>query len=210
MHGLFFDIGLGAGLAVACGLRPFLPLLLVGALARAHDLGVSFAGASYHFLQSGWWLLAVAGAMVLAYALQLTLRLSPTLGSRARAAGAAADPLAASLAGLGLGAGAVVFAGTLSAHGERVWPGLVGGILLAALGERVAGPVIAGARARLTERAVREALTLYLDLAALLAAVLVALLHPLGYVLIALFAWFAVRTRNRGDGKYAGLRILRR
>ena len=33
MNGLVFYIGLGIGLAVACGLRPFLPLLLAGALA---------------------------------------------------------------------------------------------------------------------------------------------------------------------------------
>jgi len=33
MHGIFFDIGLGMGLAAACGFRPFLPLLLAGALA---------------------------------------------------------------------------------------------------------------------------------------------------------------------------------
>ncbi len=35
MNGIFFYIGLGAGLAAACGLRPFLPVLLAGALASA-------------------------------------------------------------------------------------------------------------------------------------------------------------------------------
>ena len=72
------------------------------------------------------------------------------------------------------------------------------------------GPVIAGARARLRDRAAREALTVYLDAASLLLAALVALLHPLGYVAVALFAWFAWRRRARGGDKYAGLRILRR
>jgi hypothetical protein len=53
-------------------------------------------------------------------------------------------------------------------------------------------------------------LSLYLDAAALIAAALVALLHPLGYILAAALAWFAWRGRSRGDGKYAGLRILGR
>jgi hypothetical protein len=83
MNGTFFYIGLGAGLAAACGLRPFLPLLLAGALGSAHALGVSFAYAPYRFLQSGWWLLAVTLALVLAYAAQLLLGLTPTLDPRA-------------------------------------------------------------------------------------------------------------------------------
>jgi hypothetical protein len=211
MHGTFFDIGLGAGLAAACGLRPFLPLLLAGALASGGDLEVSFARSPFRFLQSHWWLLAVAVVLALAYALQLGLRLAPTSDSRAVGArGLAGSPLAAALTGLGMGAGAVVFAGTLDAHHDVWWPALIGGILLAGLAQIVAEPLIAGARARLADRAAREALTIYLDIAALLAAALVALLHPLGYVLIALLAWFASRRRARSAEKYAGLRVLRR
>ena len=56
----------------------------------------------------------------------------------------------------------------------------------------------------------REALIVYLDAASLLLAVLVALLHPLGYVALGVFAWFLLRTRSRADAKYQGLRILRR
>ena len=41
MHGLVFYIGLGLGLAVACGLRPYLPTLLAGALASAGALGLT-------------------------------------------------------------------------------------------------------------------------------------------------------------------------
>jgi threonine/homoserine/homoserine lactone efflux protein len=50
----------------------------------------------------------------------------------------------------------------------------------------------------------------YLDAASLLVAGLVSLFHPLGYVAVALLAWFAWRGRARGGEKYAGLRILRR
>jgi hypothetical protein len=210
MNGVFFYIGLGLGLAAACGLRPFLPLLLAGALGSADALGVDFgaAGHAYHFLEANWWLLAVTVAFVLAYVLQLTLRLAPTLDPRERRRGV--DPLAASLAGLGLGAGALLFAGTLSAHGDAAWPGLIGGIAAAALAQRASGPVILRARTRLPDRAAREALTVYLDAASLVAAALVALLHPLGYVAIALLAWFIWRGRARADEKHAGLRILRR
>jgi hypothetical protein len=208
MNGTFFYIGLGVGLAAACGLRPFLPLLLAGALGSAGALGVGFAHGRYHFLQSSWWLLAVAVTFVLAYALQLLLGLQPTLEpGRERARPGA---FAAALSGLSYGAGALLFAGTLAAHGDASWPGLLGGLAAVWLTQSAVTPVIARARARLPDRAAREALTLYLDAASLVLAGLVALLHPLGYVAVALFAWLLVRTRARTSSKYAGLRILRR
>jgi hypothetical protein len=150
----------------------------------------------------------VAAAFALSYALQMLLGLAPTIDPSDRSA--RPDPLAASLAGLSVGAGALLFAGTLAAHGDASWPGLLGGFLAAGLAQRASGPVIVRARKRLPDRGSREALTLYLDSASLLVAVLVALLHPLGYVVIALFAWFVWRLRARSDEKYAGLRILRR
>jgi Domain of unknown function (DUF4126) len=207
MNGTFFYIGLGAGLAAACGLRPFLPVLLAGALASSSALGVSFAH-NFSFLQAGWWLLAATVALALSYALQLVLGLAPAIdpGDRKQRG----DPLAAALTGLGLGAGAVLFAGTLAAHGDAWWPGLLGGLLATGLAQRAAWPVVLRARTRLSDRAAREALTVYLDAAALLFAALAAALHPLGYVAVALLAWFAWRGRARGDEKYAGLRILRR
>ena len=208
MHGIFFYIGLGAGLAAACGLRPFLPALLAGALASAGALGVSFGHGNFEFLQSSWWLLGVTVALLLAYALQLLLGLAPMADPResARRNGV----LAASLTGLSLGAGALLFAGTLAAHGDASWPGVLGGLAVAGLVQRAVGPLIVRARARLADRASREALTVYLDAASLVLAGLVALVHPLGYVVVALIAWFAWRGRARGDEKYAGLRILRR
>jgi hypothetical protein len=208
MHGIFFDIGLGAGLAAASGFRPFLPLLLAGALASAGALGVSFTPGPFDFLQEDWWLLVVAVALALAYALQLRFGMAPLLDPRAQRG--RPDPLAASLSGLALGAGGVLFAGTLAAHHELWWPGLLGGIAAAALAQRVVVPIFLGARSRLSDRAAREALSVYLDAASLLAAALVALLHPLGYVLLAVLVWMLLRTRARAGEKYAGLRILRR
>ncbi len=209
MNGLFFYIGLGAGLAAACGLRPFLPLLLAGALGSAGVLGVGFpAGSGWEFLQSGWWLLAVAVAFALSYALQILLNQSPIVDPAAR--GRRGDPLAAALMGLSFGAGAALFGGVLAAHGDAAWPGVLAAFPIVALAQRVVGPVIIGARARLTEKGPRDALTLYLDSASLVVAALVALLHPLGYVVVAALLWLLLRRRSRSGEKYAGLRILGR
>jgi hypothetical protein len=206
MHGIFFYIGLGAGLAAACGIRPFLPLLLAGGLASGSDLGLGFGSGRFHFLQSAWWLLAVAVALAAAYAAQLVLHLAPTV----EAGTERPNPLGAALTGLGLGAGAVIFAGILDAHRDAWYAGLIGGLAAAAVGAYAVGPVIARARRRLPDRGAREALTIYLDGVSLLAAGLIALLHPLGYVFVALLAWLWLAGRMRAGEKYAGLRILRR
>ena len=120
MNGLVFYIGLGLGLAAACGLRPFLPLLLAGALAGSSALGVSFSTGAFSFLEADWWLLVVAVAFALSYALQMLLGLAPTIDPSDRSA--RPDPLAASLAGLSVGAGALLFAGTLAAHSDAPGP----------------------------------------------------------------------------------------
>jgi hypothetical protein len=200
MNNLAFYIGLGLGLGIAAGLRPFLPALLAGALASGGLLGVGFSHGGYAFLQQGWWLVAMAAALLIAYVLQLRL------GSERFEAG----PLGAAVAGLGVGVGALLFAGTLGEHGDAAWPGLIGGALAALLGQAAIRPLIARARTRLADRSAREALTLYVDGAALLLAALAALLHPLGYVALIPFAWLLIGGRRRAGEKYAGLRILRR
>jgi hypothetical protein len=208
MNGLVFYIGLGLGLAAACGMRPFLPLLLAGALASSKALGVTFAHGGFSFLEADWWLLLVVVGLVLSYALQMLLGMEPTPDANERST--RSSPLAASIAGIEMGAGAALFGGTLAAHADSPWPGILAAFVVVAIAQRASGPIFARARKRLPDRGAREALTLYLDAAALLVAALVALLHPLGYVAVALFAWFAWRLRSRAGEKYAGLRILRR
>jgi len=202
MNGIVFYIGLGLGFAAACGLRPYLPALLAGALGSAGALGVGFGPSTghYHFLQANWWLLAVTIVLAGAYLLQLRL------GSERF------DTVASgAIAAQSIAVGALLFGGTLAAHGDPSWPGLIGGAAAAALAWAATHPVILRARTRLPDRAAREALTVYLDAAALVLAGLVALLHPLGYIAIALLAWFHWRGRSRtSDDRYAGLRILRR
>jgi hypothetical protein len=208
MNGLVYYIGLGIGLALAAGLRPFLPALLAGALASAGALGVSFAHGAYHFLQADWWLLAVSAALALSYALQILLRLSPIIDPSDRAQ--RPDPLAAALAGIGIGTGMLLFAGTLAAHHDAAWPGLIAGFFTVGLAQRACWPLIVRARGRLADRAAREALTIYLDAASLALAALVALAHPLGYVALALCGWLLLVDRRRAGRRYAGLRILGR
>ncbi len=102
-------------------------------------LGVDFAHGGYEFLQSEWWLLAVAVALTAAWALQLRL------GAIRFEAG----PLGAAVAGLGIGVGALLFAGTLGAHGDAAWPGLLAGVAgRGARAGRVAAAAGAHARAR--------------------------------------------------------------
>jgi Domain of unknown function (DUF4126) len=198
MHGIFFDIGLGLGLSTACGLRPYLPALLGGALASGSALGVRFKPGDFAFLQSAWWLVAVAALLAVAYLAQLRLG-----GERFDGV---ASPLVSAQA---LAAGALLFAGTLAAHRDAWWPGLVGGAGAAALARLAVVPVLRGARARLPDRAAREALTVYLDGASVALTAAAALLHPLGYVSAALLAWLLLRVRSRAGERYAGLRIMR-
>ena len=118
-------------------------------------------------------------------------------------------PVGAALSGLALGVAALLFAGTLADHGDAAWPGLIGGIACAALSQAAVRPLVARARARLADPAARNALTLYVDGAALVLAALVCLLHPLGYVALLLPGWLVLAARRRSGEKYAGLRILR-
>ena len=63
MH-LVFDIFQGIGIAAAVGIRPFLPSLVVGALAAA-DIQIDFAHSSYSFLQGALFLLIMVIGVVL-------------------------------------------------------------------------------------------------------------------------------------------------
>src|SRR5262245_1235288 len=53
-----FDLLQGLGIAAGIGIRPFLPVLLVGALA-SQDIGVDFDGTDFSFLEQGGFLLGI-------------------------------------------------------------------------------------------------------------------------------------------------------
>ena len=70
------DILQGAGLALACGVNPFLTALLAGALASA-DLGLDFDGTAFAFLEASWFLAVMALALVASFLLRARFERPP-------------------------------------------------------------------------------------------------------------------------------------
>jgi hypothetical protein len=193
MH-LAFDIFQGIGIAAAVGIRPFLPALGVGALA-AGSVQIHFKGTDYSFLQGGPFL---AGVAVAAVALALAeRRFRPEQGA-----------LAAALLIAGAALGALLFAGSLARGHYTAWPGLIGGVLCAALGAAATVPLLRRVRGRLDHSAA-GALPAYTEVGALLFAVLSVVGPPIGVIGLAGLVWLLLAGRRREGQKYAGLRILR-
>jgi Domain of unknown function (DUF4126) len=200
---LFLDIGTGAGLASATGVRPYLPPLLAGGLARG-DIGIDFDGTDFRFLESTAFLAAVVALGVLAFLVER----SSARRAEARADRRARDPFDV-LAGLiGIGLGALLFAGALADNGHEAWIGLLLGPFCAALAWLAIGGLVERVRTRL-EADQAALLTAYADGAALVLAAIAVFVPPLGYLAIPAFALLLVRGRRREGEKYAGLRILR-
>ncbi|HEY0632717.1 MAG TPA: hypothetical protein VGC98_11725 [Thermoleophilaceae bacterium] len=212
------DIGQGAGLSGASGVRPFLPALLAGALAR-EDSGLDFDGTSFSFLESPVFLLAVLILAVGSYALQRrresvaqTAPAGRPGDPRANVAGGRRlpEPYEAALLLLGVVLGALLFAGSLADHGYESWPGILGGIACAALGYYALASLFARARRRLSGSGGAMALlSAYADGIALALAGLSILFPPLAFVALAVFLVLIVRSRGDGAQKYEGLRSLR-
>lgn len=195
---LLIYIAQGIGLALAAGLRPFLPALLAGALAGA-GVVLDFAHTSFAFLQSAIFLLAIVVLLALAFVAQ----------HRVGAERFERGPGGAAVAGLGLGLGAVLFAAVLAQHHDAWWPGLLGGLACAAFAQLATRGLLARARARLGDSAAREAVAVYADAASLLIAAIGVFAWPLSYVLLALFGRLLWAERRREGEKFAGLRVLR-
>jgi hypothetical protein len=201
---LFLDIGTGSGLASSTGVRPYLPPLLAGALARG-DVGIDFDGTDFRFLESTAFLGAI---LVLAVGAFLVERSAARRAAAGEGRRPARDPFDV-LAGLiGMVLGALLFAGALADNGHEVWIGLLFGPVCAVLAWIAIGGLVERVRTRL-EPDQAALLTAYADGAALLLAAIAVFVPPLAYLAIPAFALLIVRGR-RGEGqKYAGLRILR-
>jgi hypothetical protein len=190
---VFMDTTTGMGLAGATGVRPYLPPLLAGALARG-DTGIDFDGTDWSFLESSWFLLAVLAIGVIAY-----------IAERSEANRRSVELFSGAV---GVVLGALLFAGALADGGTESWPGLVVGPLCALLGWRAVGGLIERTRARL-EGGAAALLTAYADGVALLLAAIAIFLPPVSLLAIAAFVFLLVSGGRREGEKYAGLRILR-
>ena len=195
---LLVDVGQGAGLAGAGGVRPFLPALLAGALARG-DVALDFEGSGWEFLESPGFL---AGVLVLAVASYGAERSLPNRSGGGR------GPIELALAAFGVLLGGLLFAGSLAAGGEEAWPGLAAGAACALLAFLAVGSLFARARQRLEEGG-GGLLSVYADGLALALAVVAILLPPLSFVALAGFLLLLLKGGREGERKYAGLRILR-
>jgi hypothetical protein len=194
---LFLAICTGIGLALAVGLRPFLPALLVCALARG-DAGIDFDHTDASFMEKPAFLLALLiGVLALVY---MERRRGPEHVS--------SGPFGAAVAGLGLALGALMFGGALADDHYSFGIGLIAGIACAALAEAAARGFFDATRRRL-DRESATALPVYAEIAGLVLAGLSVLAPPVALVALAFLVWLLLQQRRRAGRKYAGLRILR-
>jgi hypothetical protein len=188
------DLLQGLGIAAAVGIRPFLPTVLVGALA-AGDLGLDFDGTSFAFLEQAPFLIAILALMALATVSMRRTDLE-------------APPLMWVLLALSLALGALLAAGSLADRDYTIVPGIVGGVLAATLGFFAARSLFGRVRRRLDPDA-QTGLPAYGEAAGLVAAGVSVLFPPLAILVLGALAWLLAAGRRREGEKYAGLRILR-
>jgi hypothetical protein len=191
------DLLQGAGIAAAIGIRPFLPVLLVGALA-AGNLGLDFGGTDFAFLEQAP-LLAIV-LVLLALATFAVRRSGPEAPER--------PPYVWIFAAVAVVLGALQGAASLADRGHPIVPGLILGALCAALGFVAVRNLLQRTRRRL-DADTAGTLPLYAEGAALAAAGLSVLFPPLAILVVAGLVALLVGGRRRSGEKYAGLRILR-
>jgi len=182
---LVFDICQGIGVAAAVGVR-----------LAAGNVELHFNHTDYSFLQSVPFLLAMAVCVALG------LALATRLGAGNR------RTVETVIGVISLALGALFFAGSLARGHYAAWPGLVGGVVCAAVGIAASLPLLRRVRARLDPEAA-GALPLLAEGAAALAAGLSVIAPPVGVIVLGLLIWLLLAGRRRDEQKYAGLRILR-
>jgi hypothetical protein len=176
-------LGQGAGLAVACGLLAGIPLAVAALAALIFGFDTFGEPGAARAIDDTAVVVALCAIGVIDALLEV--RLSGRLQIAVRAIG-----------------GAAVF-GLLFWH-EVPFLGLVLGLAIAALAATVGRDLLASA--------VKAGDAVSATLIAIAATIVVAILSLIpfvGYVVLAVGAWFALRQRRRGEERYAGLRVLR-
>jgi len=194
---LILEITQGIGLALAVGIRPYLPLLIIGAFSRS-ELLVDLEGTTFSFLQSPGFLGAVVAVLIVV-----------TLYTRS----SGAERLDSGSTGLlfltvSLVAGALLFAASLDAAGYAYWVGLPAGLFCSLLAVASTRDLLARVRKRLDPEA-QTALVFYADMASLLVALVALVLSPLSLLVAGLLIWLLIGGKRQRESKYAGLRTLR-
>jgi hypothetical protein len=187
----------GLGIAAAIGIRPFLPTLLVGALA-AGDLGLDYDGTDFAFLEQTGFLLAVVIAVAV-FGIIDRRRHADTTGQGA---------VVTLLLVCALVLAALSASGSIADVSPDWWPGIPIGVAAASLGFLAARSLFGRVSARLDDEAAK-ALPLYAEGIALIAAGFSVLFPPLAIIVVGALAWLLIGGRRRAGEKYAGLRILR-
>jgi hypothetical protein len=182
--------------AAAVGIRPFLPALVVGALAAGH-VEIHFNHTALSFLQSWPFLLGVVLAAIAIAVLER--RLGFTDDRR---------DVVVLLALISAALGALLFAGSLARGHYTWWPGLIAGVLCAGVGLLATRPLFVRVRKRLDPEAA-AAVPLYAEAIAIVLAALSVVAPPIGVIGLLALGWLLVAGRRREGQKYAGLRILR-
>jgi hypothetical protein len=173
-------------------------VLLAGALASG-DVGIDFSGTDFSFLEEWPFLLAV---LVLVVALDI-------VGRHAGRDAPDRPPLLYLLAAVSLSLGTLLAAGSVADHySADWWAGAIVGLACAALGFQAARSLFGRVRRRLDDQAA-NALPVYAEGAALLAAGASILFPPLAILVIGALIWLLAGGKRRSDEKYAGLRVLR-
>jgi uncharacterized membrane protein len=194
---LVFDIFRGIGAAAGIGIRPFLPALVVAALA-AGNAEIHFKHTNYSFLQGVPFLLVLVLGTI---ALSLAERRLSTARQESR-------PVAIGLGVVSAALGALMFAAILCQGHYEAWPGFIAGVICAAIGTAATRPLFARVRKRLDGGAA-AALPIYAEAGGLALAALSVVAPPVGIIGLLGLLWLLYAGRRREGEKYAGLRILR-
>src|SRR5688500_1480215 len=139
----------GLGIAAAIGIRPFLPTLLVGALA-AGDIGLDYDGTDFAFLEQTGFLLAIVIAVAV-FGIIDRRRHADTTGQGA---------VVTLLLVCALVLAALSASGSIADVSSDWWPGIPIGVAAASLGFLAARSLFGRVSARLDDEAAK-ALPLY-------------------------------------------------